>query len=92
MFPNEPLPVSDDVSSIGIRPALRREIWSLIRHVYLSIRFSRAHMDTRASYTGIRHQVGDSERRWPLWKASTFWICASLVLWALIIGGIYILL
>ena len=48
-------------------------------------------MNTRAAHTDIGHQVASSSR-WPLCKAISLWVSLSLVLWALIIGGVYSLL
>ena len=39
----------------------------------------------------VRQQVGANEDRWPAHKALLLWVCLSLVLWGLIMGGLYIL-
>jgi hypothetical protein len=49
-------------------------------------------MNLRATDTDFRHQVGSSEDRWSLRGALLLWVFLSLMLWALIIGSIYILI
>jgi len=40
----------------------------------------------------VRQQVEANEERWPAHKALLLWVCLSLILWGLIIGGLYLLL
>ncbi len=39
----------------------------------------------------VRKQVGEYEQRWPPGKALLLWVGLSLVLWGLIIGGLFLL-